>query len=367
MGQLNINNAVATDMESWSSLSAPDSMDTDGASDQKETTWMNEKYTEQWGYFNSCPELKQAILMKATWDVGKGWTCESPQDRATLKLISGFGKDTFSDILFNMDVCRYIFGDSYAEIVRGDDKQKTILNIKPLNGGAMRHVIGSDGRLLRYEQVTKTGKTEKVVKFEPREILHFSNNRLADQCHGISVIDCLGKTLLAELESFDSTQKLMNRQARPFIIFKWKTDDVSKIALMKTRIDTLRKLGEDLHIPDDENVLTHEVVQVNPSAMILANLSMIQSRFYRALGMPMVLFGASQSSESGGKMEYFAHETVFNHEQRFLEDSFFAQTMLDIDLVPPTSMAPELARDEHKDANQGLDIQPNDTEAGVGR
>lgn len=30
---------------------------------------------------------------------------------------------------------------------------------------------------------------------------------------------------------------------------------------MKTRIDNLRKLGEDLHIPDDDNVLTTEVIQ----------------------------------------------------------------------------------------------------------
>lgn len=335
---------------------------------QKETIYQNTEWTKYWGYFNEHPELKSAILMKAIWNVGKGYTCKNPDDAVILDLIVGTGKSSFNDILFNMEVTRRVGRDAYCEKIV-DEKTGMLLNLKPISPGTMRHIYDEKGMLVRYEQVVSVGKDTSIKKFKPDEIFHLSNNMLVDQCRGVSDIESLDKTLLAELESFSDTKELMKRVSRPFIIFKLKTDNVTKINAISTKVeDIMNKNKSCMFIPDDENILSYEVVQLNPSQLIFQWRNEITNRFYRALGMPLVIFGAANSTESGSKMEYFAHEQVFEHDQKYIEDQVWRQLRIKIDLIPPTSMAPELAQDTLKDGMaQQLNTQPSDTIAGVGK
>lgn len=370
MSNLNISNAVASNMAGWTETSIANKS-TDGATGVDETTYQNNEWSKQWGYFNEHPELKSAIIMRAIWDVGKGYEAD-PEVKVILDHISGWGKDTFEEILFNLDVDKYVGRDSFAHIIWDDKEKRNFpMNIKVLDPSSIKIIVDENGILIRYEQVSKVpGKANK--EFKPYEIFHLSNNRLADQIHGISVIESLDKTLLADLESFDNTRKIMNRQAKPFIIFHWKTDDIAKVNEMKARIDALRNLGEDLHLPDENDVVKWEVVTVNVSETILAWRQDITNRFYRALGMPLVLFGAQGSTESGGKMEVFAHENVWEHGQRSIENQVWQQLHLRINLIPPQSMAQGLATDTAKDQSangmpQGLEMgQPQDTTPGAG-
>lgn len=370
MSNLNISNAVASNMTNVFTATAIAPLNTEGATGVDETTYTNTKWKDHWGVFNEHPELKSAVIMRAIWDVGKGYIADA-ETTVILDHISGWGKDTFEEILFNMDICRYVGRDSYAHIIWDDKEERNFpLNVKALDPGSIKIVVDENGILKRYEQVSKVpGKANK--EFKPYEIFHLSNNRLADQIHGISVIESLDKTLLADIESFDNTRKTMNRQAKPFIIFHWKTDDTAKVNEMKARIDALRNLGEDLHLPDENDVVKWEVVQVNVSETILAWRQDITNRFYRALGMPLVLFGAQGSTESGGKMEVFAHENVWEHGQRYIENQVWQQLNLKINLIPPQSMGQNLATDESKDMSQsgmpqGLEMQPGDTTPGAG-
>jgi hypothetical protein len=100
--------------------------------------------------------------------------------------------------------------------------------------------------------------------------------------------------------------------------------------------------------------------------MILTWRDDIRNKFYRAVGMPLVIFGQAGATESGGKIEYLAHEQVFERDQRFLEKQIWNQLFLKIDLLPPTSLLNNLQTDQMKDANQGLEIQPQDVTAGKG-
>jgi hypothetical protein len=83
--------------------------------------------------------------------------------------------------------------------------------------------------------------------------------------------------------------------------------------------------------------------------------------------LPLVIFGAAGGTESGSKMEYLAHEQIFEKDQKYLEESIWSQLFLKINLLPPTSMIDNLATDENKDANAQLGLQPNDVTAGVGK
>jgi hypothetical protein len=98
--------------------------------DQKENEYTIQKASQYWGYFNEVGDLKSALIMKAVWNVGKGWTTKSTRQRFLLERVDGWGKQTFDDILFNMDINRFIFGDSFAEIIRDDNGE--LLNLKVL-------------------------------------------------------------------------------------------------------------------------------------------------------------------------------------------------------------------------------------------
>jgi len=119
-------------------------------------------------------------------------------------------------------------------------------------------------------------------------------------------------------------------------------------------------------IPDDENILSFETVTINPSNFIIEWLRMNDQEFYRAAGMPMVLFGGG-GSEANGKTSYLGHETVFENDQLYIEEQVKAQLGFEINLNSPASLLENLQMDEAKDNQNPLAFQPNDVTAGSGR
>lgn len=370
MPDLDISKARSSDMENWTAT-AVTPINTDGISDLRETDYTNSFWTTGWGFFNQYPDLKSALILKTSWIVGKGYTADITTE-VILDNITGYGKETFEDILFNMDLIKRVGRDSFAEIVRNEDG--TLINLKPLDPGSIRIVFDGKGIIDRYEQINKVGFFKRMFRmrakaehvFQPDEIFHLSNNRLADQIHGVSDIEGLEDTLNAEKESFNDVRKTVHRQAKPFIVFKLKTDDQTKIDELVSKINDLREKGEDLFIPDDENILSFEVVQVNPSQVILEWRNDIRNKFYRVIGLPQIVPGAGgQGTESDSKVIYLAFEQLVEKDQRYIERQVWAQLGVRINLIPPTTLSANLQNDEQKDAG-GLNFQPNDTTAGVG-
>jgi len=228
----------------------------------------------------------------------------------------------------------------------------------------MRIVVGKNGLIKRYEQINKQdGKNNK--KFDPKDIFHLSNNRLADQIHGISDIKAIEKNILADNESFTDMKKIMHRQARPMIMFKLGTDDNTKIQAFITKMDSAVNKGENIYIPDDVNSVNYEVVQVQVSPAVMAWRDDLRKQFYRTIGLPELLpSGGGDATESGGKIGYLAFEQIVEKEQEFLEAQIWAQLYLRINLIPPASLAETLQKDNAKDPNA---FQPSDMTAGVGK
>lgn len=378
MGNLDINQAVSSSFENATAYSiAP--MDTDSIMSQEETTWLNSRWTQQYGYFCQIPDLKSAILLKAIFQVGKGFTADS-DTMAILEHVDGMGKDTIHSVLFNMEVIKRIGGDAYAEIIRDPDT-KMITNLKVLNPGRIRVVFNASGRIIRYEQIIPTPtkgiinkvknlfKKEAIVTFKPEEILHLSNNRLADQTHGTSDIDALEKTILADEELFDNINKVMRRQARPLIIFKLGTDDAATIAAFKAKMDDATAKGENMYVPFDSNTLEYDVVTINPTALLMQWADNLRNRFYRAIGLPQIVPGAGgQSTQSESQVIYLAFENIVEREQKDLEAQLWQQLTLKIDFYPPTTISEQLQSDTAKDGpSQGIapipsDMQPNNVQ-----
>ena len=359
-----MNQATASDMSNAVKDVTIPAMNTDGPTGSGETSWQNSNWSTQYGHFLKIPELHSAFIMKSVWTCGKGYECDN-ETKIILGHWKGFGKDTARDLLFNSDLVKNIGGDSFAEIVWNDKEQRLFpLNLKPLDPSTIKIISDEKGILDRYEQTTKSGK---IIKFDPRDIFHLSNCRAADSIHGISKQEAMTDTIKAINEAFVDTKKIAHHQARPWILWRLKTDDPTTISQIKTKIDNARNLGEDTFIPDDDDAVSHEVVQVTPSNFILEWINNLNNRFYRALGLPLVLFGQAGTTESGGKIEYLGHETQFENDQKYIEEQVWNQLHLKINLIPPTSLLDSLQQDQSKDAAQGMEMQQSDMTAGAGR
>lgn len=359
MGNFDLNRSQASDMTNAVKDVTVLAMNTDAATGQQETTYQNSRWSQQFGYFNKVPDLKSAIILKATWNVGKGYETDAGT-KVILDHITGWGKDSFEDILFNLEVVKRIGGDAYAEIIRLNN---VIVNLKPLDTGSIKIVVDAKGIIKRYEQTSKIdGKVQR--EFKPEDILHFSNNRLADQIHGISDIDAVEEVIKADNEVFVDLKSVMHRQARPMILWKLKTDDDTKIAQFVAKVDAARNLGEDMFIPDDEDMVTHEVVQIPVNNGIFSWTEEIRNKFYRTIGLPQIVPGAGgQSTQSESEVIYLAFEQIVEKDQKQIERQIKEQLGLVINLIPPTTLSKELQQSNIKDGDLSpqLGTQQNGT------
>lgn len=348
-----------------------------------ETKVSNDRFQKDWNAFSGVSKLRSAIIMKAIWTVGKGYTC-AEQVQNQLNLIKGFGKQTFRDIIFSMIVTKQVARDAFAykvtdESMRSAWNPEGIINLIILDSSQMIQVYNGAGQLIHYELHTPrpnntifekaknfvVGKA-KITIYQPEEIFHLTHNRFAGETQGRSVPEGMEKIILADDKAREVASRTAEFQAVPFIVFKVKSDDATTINTIKQNIKDARENGQDMVVPDDENVLSFQTVSVNPSTFLLDWINTNDQEFYRAAGMPMVLFGGG-GTESNGKTSYLGHETVFENDQRYIEEQVYMQLGFKIELNSPASLIENLQLDEKKDAQNGINFQQNDVTAGSGR
>ena len=355
----NLKTAFASGTENYYEV---DSKTTDGAFDQKETTWTNEKWSQYFGYYKTIPELNSAIDAKATWTIGKGFLAD-PETTLILDQITGWGKDTFNTILENMVRTYQIGGDAFCEIIR--DTEKNLINLKPLDPSSIMIIVDRKGRIKRYEQISKTKNPNK--KFKPEDIFHLARNRVADEIHGVSLIEKLEEIILARNEAMRDWRRVMHRNIDPMIAYKLDTDDETKIAAFKAKVDAAKGKGENMYIPKDS--VEFEIISLAPNANLnpIAWIQELTNHFYEACGTPKIIIGnSSEFTEASAKIAYLAFEQTIAEEQLFIMESLGQQLGLDVLLEFPASLENELLSDNKKDVETGVS-QPNETTAGEGQ
>lgn len=321
------------------------SQTTDGATDQKETTYVNEKWNDQLGYYKEIPELKSAIDAKARWTIGKGFKSNEITEMA-LSAIKGFGKDTFNGILENQERVKEIGGDSFAEIIR--DNEGNLINLKPLDPSVLQIVVNKTGLIVRYEQLDRQRK-KAVKNFAPEEIFHLSRNRVADEIHGVSVIDSVEDLILAYQEAIVDYKKVMHRNVYPVRKYTLDTDDAAEITAFKNKVAEAKYKGEDIFIP--KGVVESEIEAVPPNATLDPKswIIQLQKAFWKAVGCPEIIVGgASEFSEASAKIAYLAFEQVIEEAQLYVEEQVLAQLNLEIELEFPATLQNELLSDSSK-------------------
>lgn len=362
MADTNLSKITTTDLTNTETLFSVASKQPDSAGEQNETTWCNPKFSAYFGYYKTIPELKKAIDALATWTAGKGYKC-SPATKVILDHIKGWGEDSFQSILMNLLVMKKINGDSFAEIIR-DDKKNTLINLKPLNPGTINIVTNKQGKIIRYEQIDKRTPKSAPVKFQPEEILHLSNDRVADEIHGVSVVEACEWVILARNEAMTDWRKVLHRNVVPLRIIEVDTDNSTKITLLKTQYQEAINKGEVLVIPKGN-------VEVKETAPILQDpqswIRYLENFFYQAVGVPKIILGGSEEfTEASSKIGYLTFEQVYMTEQMLLEADLWNQLAIKIEFERPVSLKEELMGSEEKNTGQ-VGFQPKETQAGLTR
>lgn len=353
MASTYLGNTTTTDLtDKVDNYSVPTAQ-TEGATGAKETEYMNNQWPIQLGYYKKIPELQKAIQALAIWSVGKGFTTDT-RTQAILDNITGWGEDTFESIMFNMLLVKKIGGDSFCEIMRNPDTG-TIINIRPLDPGSIKTIVDEKGIIIRYEQVNKINKKEKKT-FQPKDILHFSNDRIADEIHGTSVIDACEWTILARNEAMADKKRIHHRST--IRIIEVDEDNETELAKLTKQYEIAIDRGEALIVPKG-NVGFPEATL---SYLDTQNwIQYLENFFYQAVGVPRIIATPEGNTEAASKVGFLTFEPVYTHEQFSIEGDLWQQLAIKVKFSRPPSIGGDLQRDEAKDAEQTTSIQPNET------
>ena len=337
MAETDISKLDYSDLSNQVTDYSVDTQDTDGTYNQKETTYTIDKWQQWFGYYKTIPELSATIDAKATWTIGKGYIAE-PRTNMLLMTIDGNGVDTFNTILENMIRTYNIAGDSFAEIIT--DKDNILTNLKPLNPSVIRIVANRKGRIIRYEQIDRHKKV--IKKFPPEKIFHLSRNRVADEIHGQSIIPPIENIILMRNEAMNDWKRVLHRNIDPLWIFHLDTDDVSKIATFKAKMDEARGKGENMYIP--KGAVVPELVSTATNSTLAPTgwIEQLNTYFFQATGVPNIILGGSNEiTEASAKITYLAFQQMIEEEQLYIEEQVLAQLNIEIQLNFPASLENE--------------------------
>jgi len=318
-------------------------------------------YTPDWskwhGYYRTIPMVRSVIDKLAMWAVGKGFSAK-PSAKKLLQRINGNGKDTFNSILNNQVRVYKTCGDSYSEICR--DRQKRILNLKPLDPGTIRTRAKKTGMILQYEQIQSkpndvNQSPEILNTWQPEDILHLSNNRIADEIHGIPVTESLQSIIKMWWMAMTDQSVIFHRYVKPLLVWKLATDDTAEIATFKAKDIEANKEMENIYIPQETADLERMSIPQYSTLDPLPWIKMLETHFIRCMGVPEIILGHSaEESEATAKIMYLAFQQTIEWEQLYLQDQIKAQLGTEIKLEFPASIDPAIMSDSRKNTGNAV-------------
>ena len=355
MAELDIGKAATTNLDTGLDTYQVSSEALDTAGEQPETYYDFPDANQHLGYYKNIPEFKKAVDALAMWAIGKGFKTENTMDEVKLKRITGWGEDSFQSILMNMLVMKKVCGDSFAEIVRNE--KGTLINLKPISPERMRVVVDKSGLIKRYDVKQKN---KEFKPFQPKDILHLCNDRIADEIHGTSVLEACKWVIDARNEAMSDWRKVLHRNLVPVRIIEVDTDDTTKRNALITEYEEAIKKGEVLVIPKGTVEIKDNTINIQDP---ITWINYLENFFYQAVGIPKIILGGSQEfTEASSKVGYLTFEQVYMTEQRLLEQDLWNQLAIKLEFERPVSMKETMQSDEAANTGQ-VGFQPK--EAGI--
>ena len=150
-------------------------------------------------------------------------------------------------------------------------------------------------------------------------------------------------------EAMTDWKRVLHRNIDPLWIFHLDTDDTSKIASFKTKMDNARGSGENMYIP--KGAVVPELVNTSTNASLnpMAWIQQLNQYFFQATGVPDIIVGGGVSgslTEASAKIAYLAFQQTIEEEQLFIEEQVSLQLGLEIQLEFPASLENETLSDK---------------------
>lgn len=355
MPDLNISNITVTDLKNKVEDFSVSSINPDITQNQKYTYYTYPDSSTYLGYYKTIPELQSAIRALAVWTAGKGYSCDN-KTKAITENIIGWGEDSFTAICQNLIVQKKVFGDAFAEIIR--NKKGMLVNLKPLYAGTMRVAVNSQGIIDHYEQKTSSGI---MKRFKTSEILHLVNNRIANEIHGISVIEAVKGIVDAKNEALQDERDIRHRELLG--VLELDTDNTNDIATAVKQYQKAVKNKEVLVTMKGTSELKDNPMTTKDR---LQWLQYLDNLFYQTVGVPKVIATSEGFTEAGGKVGFLTFEPIYTAEQTELENDLWNQCAIRIKFNRPPSLSGMMQESEDKNTGQ-TGFQPNDQQVNINR
>lgn len=328
-------------------------------SETQEFKWNNADWTTFLGYYKKIPELKEAIRALARWTVGLGFETDNATQVMTDN-ITGWGEDSFQSIITNMIIIKKVNGDAFAEIIR-NEKTGTLVNLKPLNPQSINIIVDRKGIILRYEEILSK---DKVRTIDIDKMFHLCNDRVANEIHGISVIEAVKWVIDARNEAMNDWRRISHRSTIRVLYIE--ADDKDRLTLVKEQYKEAIKNGELLIMPAKKGEADLEDFTIPPIQPFIEWIRYLEGFFYQAVGVPKVIANTADFTEAASKVGFLTFQPVYTEEQTLLEQDLWNQLAIRVKFNRPPSLTGVVQEEEQKNAGQ-MGFQPTDTEATAGR
>jgi len=357
----NISNTTYTDMTNKVSDYSVTPLSPDATNTNGMTFYDYPESSKYFGYYKSIPELKKAIDALSTWTCGKGYEVFDDRTRVNLEFMKGWGEDSFQAICWNLIVQKKIFGDAFAQIVRDKEDRGRLLNLKPLYTGAMRVVVNEKGIVDHYEQRSNVPNGKPII-LQPHQVLHLVNDRVANEIHGVSVIEACKWVIDARNEAMKDWRRISHRSTIRVMYID--IDNPTKIAEVKTQYSEAINKGELMIIPAEREEAEFEDLQLPPVEAFMRWTQYLENNFYQAVGVPRVIATSENFTEAASKVGYLTFEPIYTREQTELEADLLAQVGIRLKFNRPPSLSGMIQSSEDKNTGQ-TGFQPNEVQPSI--
>ena len=357
MAQFDLNNSTTTNFANTVPDFIVDAKTLDYTNDQGETFGYFSCAPTYFGYLFAIPEVWSAASALATYTTGQGWNTTDNVMKAQLNHITGTGKETFSKIIWNHLVTKWIVGDSFIEVKKG--KTGTILNMINISPERVRLVYGENGLLKRYD-VWNNAKWKPI---ELDNMIHSQNKKIGDQVHGTSMLEPLTFAIDARNEALADERTIKHRDKALGIVY-YTTNNKGKAEYANTQIEKGVKNGEMIGLLEG----TAEI-QPYPSKSSedrQAWIQYLEGFIYQNFGVQRGMITSDGSSEVGGKMGNVNFTPIHGKERGEIQEDLETQQGITVSFDKPAELGGLQQETQAKNTGQ-TNIQPNDVEASITR
>lgn len=302
-------------------------------------------WTKWHGIYRSIPEARSTIDTWINWIIGKKLTMDS-KTRKIVERIEGNNKDTFRVILKNVKRVSKICGDGFSGIVK--DKAKRLINLKVLNPGTIRIEANKMGMINKYSQVSNPPNPNVLDTWEPEEMFHIPNDRIADEIHGIPELEKTFNIMKWKHQSMGDLATMFHRYIFPILDVYAKTDDPTELAHIEDIYNKSVKNMNNRIIPEGvvdkvERVSIPQFSTLDP----LPWQKFLRSYWTETSNVPDIIRGKSDEvSLAAGKLNVFAYKEKIIMEQLEFSEQIKQQLGLDIKFEAPPDLDVEISNDD---------------------